>query len=234
MQDPAQYLFSNLSLRALKAYQDPEKYGTITGDAFLSVEEKKNGIEMKDGSLDFSGKKAVEGKKVCCLSRGRWIILYRLYYQSDTRKAEPPERREESVDPPKDASKSKPMESTTSAGPSLKPPRNSGNSSRPIKAKRRVIASSDEEEQTETEQAVAEPSSSMVRAEEKAAMEAMMGMDIEMEGDDRELEDREKRVKVETEPGARKRRPVKKSRTEEDAKGYMGRFDPLGDSVQDD
>ena len=134
---------------------------------------------------------------------------------------------------PKDPSKVESTQSMTTKVSPVEPPKDSGNSSRSTKSKRRVIASPEEEEQIE-ERPVAEPSSSMVRAEEKAAMEAMMGMDMETEVDDLDPENSEKRVEVKKEPKQRKRRPVKKSRTEDDDKGYKGGFDYLGISVEDD
>jgi hypothetical protein len=80
------------------------------------------------------------------------------------------------------------------------------------------------------------PTSSMTRADDTAAMEAMLGMDFEMSaGEDDEDEavakpkpkkagqvDTESVIKVKTEQGQRKRRKIKDKVTEMDAKGYMG------------
>jgi hypothetical protein len=64
-QDPAQYLVPNVALRQLPSYHAPEKYGTITGDAFapnVPVPATKP-KEMKDGAMDFSGGKKAEKEK---------------------------------------------------------------------------------------------------------------------------------------------------------------------------
>ena len=108
------------------------------------------------------------------------------------------------------------------------------------KSRRKVVKSEDEGDGEENEQLVNEPSSSMVRSEERAAIEAMMGMDMEVDEPEssgtaknksrgRKSETRSKQnmtsgmdVPVKVEPGARKRRKVKKTTTEEDEKGYMG------------
>ena len=80
------------------------------------------------------------------------------------------------------------------------------------------------------------PTSSMTRADDTAAMEAMLDMDFEMSaGEDDEEDDAPKAkptkagqvdtesvIKVKTEPGQRKRRKIKDKVTEMDAKGYMG------------
>ena len=78
-----------------------------------------------------------------------------------------------------------------------------------------------------------EPTSSMTRADDKAAMEAMMDMDFDMESEGEEEVARKAKadkggvasaevIKIKTEPGQRKRRKVKKSVFEQDEKGYMG------------
>lgn len=48
IQDPGQYLVSNLALRSNKHYHNPAVYGTITGDALKNVPEV-----MRDGGIDF-------------------------------------------------------------------------------------------------------------------------------------------------------------------------------------
>lgn len=110
------------------------------------------------------------------------------------------------------------------------------------KSKKRVIMSDDEAEDEESPAPVAgssktplAPTSSMTRADDAAAMEAMLDMDFEMSGgeDDEEAApkakqkragqvDTESVIKVKTEPGQRKRRKIKDKVTEMDAKGYMG------------
>lgn len=73
----------------------------------------------------------------------------------------------------------------------------------------------------------------MTRADDKAAMEAMMDMDFDMESEGEEEVARKAKadkggvasaevIKIKTEPGQRKRRKVKKSVFEQDEKGYMG------------
>ena len=111
------------------------------------------------------------------------------------------------------------------------------------KSKKRIIADSEDEEENAPEVALAEPSSSMVRAEDRAAMEAMMGMDVDVDADEpgssqsrskeslkvkmKDVKEAKKKttgsgviptVKIE----GRKRRMVKKSKTQVDEKGYMG------------
>lgn len=102
------------------------------------------------------------------------------------------------------------------------------------RSKRRVIESdSEEEEQIEApapRKAPLQQTSSMVRADDQAAMEAIMAMDVDLEDDD-DISPAPKiaaQAKPSSKNGAgkkRKRRRVKKSRTEKDAKGYMGEFD---------
>lgn len=47
IQDPGQFLLSQLSLRTNKEYSNPAIYGTITGEGFNSTE------PMRDGGIDF-------------------------------------------------------------------------------------------------------------------------------------------------------------------------------------
>ncbi|BEI82396.1 hypothetical protein CcaverHIS002_0302640 [Cutaneotrichosporon cavernicola] len=86
------------------------------------------------------------------------------------------------------------------------------------RSKRRVIASDSEEEDIEVapaqRKAPLQQTSSMVRADDQAAMEAIMAMDVDI---DEEEED----VSQPMPKSARKRRRVKKSKMEKDAKGYM-------------
>ncbi|KAK4685231.1 DNA polymerase delta subunit 3, partial [Tremellales sp. Uapishka_1] len=94
------------------------------------------------------------------------------------------------------------------------PPPKASSSKPPTKTRKNVIHSSDEDEPDSLAKPALEPTSSMVREEDKAAMEAIMGMDIEMD-------DMEEKVRVKKEPGAkRKRRQVKTRVMTTDAKGY--------------
>ena len=110
------------------------------------------------------------------------------------------------------------------------------------KSHKRVITSDDEEAPADSstpgttlKATPPQPTSSMVRADDKAAMEAMMGMDvdveIESEAEDEpnasgssKKADKKGDVEVKKEPGTvgkRKRRMVKKSKIEEGKNGYM-------------
>lgn len=101
------------------------------------------------------------------------------------------------------------------------------------RSKRRVIESDEEEEEIESapvpRKAPLQQTSSMVRADDQAAMEAIMTMDVDLDDDDdvREPTPKPAQAKPVSKDGGtkRKRRRVKKSRTEKDAKGYMGEFD---------
>lgn len=71
-----------------------------------------------------------------------------------------------------------------------------------------------------------EPTSSMVAREDKAALEAMAGMDVDFSDDEKPLAARSK-VKEEARPlrksaTGRKVRRVKKTKREKDDKGYFG------------
>ncbi|CAK9783519.1 hypothetical protein CC85DRAFT_195073 [Cutaneotrichosporon oleaginosum] len=125
----------------------------------------------------------------------------------------------------------KPGQTTEVAKPTVKkevtPPRQKPSGSR---SKRRVIASDSEEEEpieaSEPRKAPLQQTSSMVRADDQAAMEAMMAMDVDL---DEESEVTQSAPTTVAEPDKacrdeskkRKRRRVKKSRTTKDAKGYM-------------
>lgn len=109
-----------------------------------------------------------------------------------------------------------------------------------IPKKRASTANDDDTERSESPAPVAgsskvlkEPTSSMNREDDNAAMEAMMDMDFEMDSEDDEEVTRKAKakkgnvgtaevIKVKTEPGERKRRKVRKSVMEQNEKGYMG------------
>lgn len=102
-----------------------------------------------------------------------------------------------------------------------------------MKNKRRVVTSDDEDEDpapsrraegssSQIKTALG-PTSSMVRADDQAAMEAMMGMDFDFNEDDESGTAALASVKA-TQPGRRKVRRVKKSKMEMDDKGYMGKL----------
>lgn len=133
---------------------------------------------------------------------------------------------------------------------SAEPPKVTPSESSKSKKKKRVIAESDDDEDTASAgKSVVELSSSMVRAEDKAAMEAMMDMDVD-EAEEQEpsasgstsvsvekpkaksKKERMTTVKqervgseglpeVKKETG-RKRRQVMRSETVQNEKGYMG------------
>ncbi|RSH90410.1 hypothetical protein EHS25_001015 [Saitozyma podzolica] len=242
VKDPAQYLVPNVALRQLPSYHAPEKYGTITGDAFapnVPVPATKP-KEMKDGAMDFSGGKKAEKEKK---EEGK---VKEVAVKKETKSVEQPKKAEvKKVEPPK----KEPAKATS-------------------KAKKRVIHSDDEDEDdgegesqskagnlpaesssSKKAAAIKEPTSSMVREADRAAMEAMMGMDMDMDADldldmvdeaeesadksgsrgtkgskETKSKDVEDKVKKEPQEGAgtsRKRRKVKKSKTEMDDKGYM-------------
>ncbi|BEJ13236.1 hypothetical protein CspHIS471_0304100 [Cutaneotrichosporon sp. HIS471] len=101
------------------------------------------------------------------------------------------------------------------------------------RSKRRVIAS-DSEEEEEIEVAPAQrkaplqQTSSMVRADDQAAMEAIMAMDVDIDEEEDDVSQPMTKPAVKAKPASseeggkkRKRRRVKKSKMEKDAKGYM-------------
>lgn len=110
--------------------------------------------------------------------------------------------------------------------------RNDSQSKPTAKSKRRIITSDDEDDEENgsresstkptsklSAKTSLEPTSSMVRDADQAAMEAMMSMDV----DEEEVETEEKpKVRAESKDKKRKRKQVKKSRVEMDERGYMG------------
>lgn len=100
--------------------------------------------------------------------------------------------------------------------------------------KRRIVVSEDEDDAPSTAPSKAstapvfkasssklEPTSSMVRAEDQAAMEAMMGMDVDFDEDDTATKPATAKS---NKGGKRTTRRVKKSKVEMDDKGYMSEF----------
>ena len=120
------------------------------------------------------------------------------------------------------------------------------NTKAPVNPRKRASTANDDDSEKPESPPIAgssetplEPTSSMAREEDTAAMEAMMDMDFDMESEDDEEVSRKAKakkgntataevIKIKTEPGQRKRRKVKKSVTETNEKGYMGmpRFHP--------
>ncbi|GMK58211.1 hypothetical protein CspeluHIS016_0502430 [Cutaneotrichosporon spelunceum] len=93
------------------------------------------------------------------------------------------------------------------------------------RSKRRTIASdSEEEEEIEAGPISRKPplqqTSSMVRADDQAAMEVIMGMDVDIDEEDEPIVKAKPATREEGER-KRKRRRVKKSKTEKDSKGYL-------------
>ncbi|WVR05562.1 hypothetical protein IAU60_002581 [Kwoniella sp. DSM 27419] len=226
--DPAQYLISSLTLREHPAYHDSEKYGTISGEAFKpSVKATADKKAMKDGAMDWS-KKTVVGKKDAA---EKVAPSAKLEPKKSIFATAPPAKAAPAPAPPaKSASPAPP------AGPSKK-------ASAGVTKKKRVIASDTEEDEEEPappasaskSKSLTEPTSSMVREDDRKAMEAMMSMDMDVDmGESSDREEAPKgsgkkgaktadEVKVKHEPGTgtRKRRKVKKTVTETNAKGYM-------------
>ncbi|WVF71009.1 hypothetical protein IAT40_005805 [Kwoniella sp. CBS 6097] len=195
--DPAQYLIPNLILRENFNYHNPALYGTISGDAFkpsisAQGQEKK---AMKDGGMDWSGaKKVVGGKK------------------PEEKKIEEKKTEEKKPEAKKSFfGASTTSKATTSAAetPSEPAKATSSTAGKPAKStqapsgsisskKKRVIHSDTEEDEPPAAAAAApassapslskkgmkaEPTSSMVRADDQKAMEAMMSMDMDMDVD---------------------------------------------------
>jgi DNA polymerase delta subunit 3 len=275
-QDPAQYLVPNVALRQLPSYHAPEKYGTITGDAFapnVPVPATKP-KEMKDGAMDFSGGKKAEKEKK---EEGK---VKEVAVKKETKSVEQPKKvswsRSWSWGQTWTWSRCAEFCGWTSHGwhiqaevKKVEPPKKEP-AKATSKAKKRVIHSDDEDEDdgegesqskagnlpaesssSKKAAAIKEPTSSMVREADRAAMEAMMGMDMDMDADldlamvdeaeesadksgtkgtkgskETKSKDVENKVKKESQEGAgtsRKRRKVKKSKTEMDDKGYMSK-----------
>ncbi|WVW80497.1 hypothetical protein I302_102481 [Kwoniella bestiolae CBS 10118] len=199
--DPAQYLIPNLTLREHKNYHNPQIYGTITGETLKPsaalVPDKKT---MKDGGIDWSKKKVVGGDK-----------------------KEEPKKKEEAkkVEPSKP--NSKPITTTSSSSTATtKPAPTPASTQGSISGKKKRVIHSDTEEDEPTPPPAAtkkkvEPTSSMIRADDQKAMEAMMSMDMDVDMSDEEVD-----VRFKKEAGTvRKKRRVRKSRTEVDKKGRM-------------
>ncbi|OCF42861.1 hypothetical protein I317_03338 [Kwoniella heveanensis CBS 569] len=271
--DPAQYLIPNLTLREHPNYHNPSLYGTISGDAFkpnvpvaADGQDKKS---MKDGGMDWSGvgaKKVVGGKKVedkkaddkqAQGKENKNEPKKSFFEASTTTKAATPTA--EPITEPSKATSSttaKPTKSSTASSGSI-----SGK-------KKRVIHSDTEEDEPPAPSAAGaadapassasslskkalkpEPTSSMVRADDQKAMEAMMSMDMDMDVDmldevelaqaaasspknakkgPKKATTPAEEVVVKKEPGTtsgsagvRKKRRVKKTVVETNKKGYM-------------
>ncbi|WRT66008.1 uncharacterized protein IL334_002959 [Kwoniella shivajii] len=221
--DPAQYLIPNLTLRQHQNYHNPDVYGTITGEAFkpsIVVQEKK---VMKDGGIDWS-KKVVAGKKVEANK-----VEEPIKKKDESKKSTDPKQKEnekQEIDKVEDKPK-RPSSSSiaTSSKPTPAPASApSASASGSMSKKKRVIQSDTEEDEPAPQKTKdKEQTSSMVRMDDQKAMEAMMSMDMDMDVD-LGVSDSEQ---VKTEPGAhignkvRKKRRVKKSKTETDKRGRM-------------
>ncbi|ORY23928.1 DNA polymerase subunit Cdc27-domain-containing protein [Naematelia encephala] len=222
IKDPAQYLVPILALRSHERYRDPATYGTITGSAFNAAAEGGEKKIMRDGGIDFSkgavkvargGSKSEEGKKPQVKKD-----LFPSPVPAPNPELEIPKPK------PEPAAKEKPKPSSST------------------NARKRDTASDDEVASTQNlgvkSDPVVEPTSSMNRADDKAAMEAMMGMDDDLDMDlgDKQEQEQEQEPEpqasgskiqakahkhVKKEHGVRKKRKVKKSKTEVDEKGYM-------------
>ncbi|EJT47993.1 hypothetical protein A1Q1_03031 [Trichosporon asahii var. asahii CBS 2479] len=193
---PLKLLIPARKLRDSPNYANASLYGGITGEPLIATSKP-----LRDGAMDFSGKKTVKSEP------------------AKTAKSEPAKAVK------KEAVKEEPKP----AEPQRKPASS--------KSRRRVIESDDEDEEPPSKPVskssstatkgsaknALEPTSSMVRAEDQAAMEAMMAMDVDFDDDD--LEDTKPKPKPSTSAPSgtrkRKRRQVKKSKQEMDAKGYM-------------
>ncbi|WWC68312.1 uncharacterized protein I206_102236 [Kwoniella pini CBS 10737] len=218
--DPAQYLIPNLTLREYKNYHDPLIYGTISGETLrptvpLTADKK----DMKDGKMDWSGSKKVasglgEGSK-----------------KEDLKKKEESKKVEEKKKIPINSTSASSNKIASQEVKSTSTPTGSLSSK-----KKRVIHSDTEEDEPisnppSTSKKLSlkkEPTSSMVRADDQIAMEAMMSMDMEVDfelSDNNETPKKNLKLKKEEENQLknkiRKKRRVKKSKTIEDKKGRM-------------
>lgn len=124
-----------------------------------------------------------------------------------------PRKSAESIPPAPSKAKAEPPKRTTSQ-----------------KSRKRIITSEDENENA-LEPPLVEPTSSARRADDDAAMEAMMGMDVddldvelEETQDSRVDADDPPKTIVKKEPGIRKKRKVKASETVVNEKGYTGEY----------
>ncbi|KAL1405217.1 hypothetical protein Q8F55_008842 [Vanrija albida] len=213
LKDPALYLAASASLRTHSSYIDASTYGTISGVSLVATGPKR----MRDGGLDLIAKKAEvkaqvkpEAKDVKKDAKESKKEAKQGFF---SRKESPTEKEAKEVQ--------------------AKPPQ-----PRTTKNKRRIITSDDEDEPevssstsksppkpAQSTKPSLEPTSSMVRAEDQAAMEAMMTMDVD-DFDDFEVISAPKPTAASSsvpkpKGTARKRRQVKKSKVEMDDKGYM-------------
>ncbi|EIW73096.1 hypothetical protein TREMEDRAFT_59259 [Tremella mesenterica DSM 1558] len=216
--DPAQYLIPSVQLRSMETYHNPQLYGTITGDAFVSEAkmkdggmsfDKKSGNSSKDKSKESSKTVTLEKEKVEAVKTSSTKgskVKDKGKNEKEKEGEELKVKKELHQNPNKDKSKKK---------PSLTP--NQPNN--PV--------SSHAEPSTTTN-----PSSSQRQRDDTAAMEAMMSMDVDMNSDsdqEAEFDSGEKAIKNKSEKrdgdtiveGGRKRRKVKKSKSEMNEKGYM-------------
>ncbi|WWC60656.1 uncharacterized protein I303_103231 [Kwoniella dejecticola CBS 10117] len=238
--DPAQYLIPNLTLREHKNYRNPQMYGTITGEALratapLAADKKA----MKDGGMDWSGSKKVVGGSTATTSTVTATKKEDVEVPEEAKKADDKKKASTSTAA---ASTSKAPESEHAAKSKTKATSTpTGTQTGSISGKKKRVIHSDTEEdeseppasskkgQTGPEARVkVEPTSSMVRADDQRAMEAMMSMDMDMDIADPSDPNPLKDVKVKEEPreeklkgGIRKKRRVKKSKTVEDKKGRI-------------
>ncbi|WWD18237.1 hypothetical protein CI109_102687 [Kwoniella shandongensis] len=240
VKDPAQYLIPNLALHQHPKYHDPSTYGTITGAGFKSAA-GAGAKPMKDGGMDWSAGKKVEVKKVEDLKKVEKKeapppAAKEVAKKVETKKTTPAASSSTSKTAASQRNKKRVIQSDTEEDEEQEAPKPATKSSTSTpKSNTKASASST----GSGKKLQAEPTSSMVRQEDQAAMEAMMSMDVDMdmgmsdEGDAKTPSSTAKKgakgkkeaeiAKVKKEPGAeggRKKRRVKKTETVVNEKGY--------------
>ncbi|WVQ85749.1 hypothetical protein IAT38_007916 [Cryptococcus sp. DSM 104549] len=227
VKDPAQYLVPNLELHSHANYFKPAVYGTITGEAFKPAPPEKK--PMKTGALNWGTKVDAKDAKKDVKEGGKG--------KEAAKKADV--KKEATKEVKKESSKEVKKEALQV---DKKPVATSSSKPRTSQSKKRTITSDTEEDEPEERPAApkskpavasstskslkSEPTSSMARREDLAALEAMAGMDVDMSDDEPE-EIPKPRAKVEMTQATGKRsasgrkiRRVKKTKREMDSKGY--------------
>ena len=217
-----------MSLRQHPKYRDPV-YGTITGEAFTAPPVEKSG-PMKDGAMNFGGPIKAKGNESVTKAGAGGAVPVKAGETSKGETAPAKSKAVETKKPEEVKVKQEPVSLIRSllscaqeqdAGPSqaVEPSK-----AKPRPSKKRVITSDDEaEEDVEPDVSIskdAEPAAPMVKVEtdDQAAMEAMMGMDMELSSP--------KKERSSSQPHVRKRGPRKTKMIVEtvkrEEKGYMG------------
>ncbi|AAW42070.1 hypothetical protein CNBC7080 [Cryptococcus deneoformans B-3501A] len=220
VKDPAQFLIASLELHDNANMYNSSIYGSITGHAFKP--------SAKPNPLAPAKPPIKEAAAPSIFARGPKEKMVKEQTKKEVKKQ----------GSTKDV-KDEPLQSRSSTSATTAPAKNKAQPLNKSNSKKRVINSDTEEDEPGPAKAKAstptskggssktalEPTSSMVAREDKAALEAMAGMDVDFSDNEEPLAARPK-AKEEARPlrksaTGRKVRRVKKTKREKDDKGYF-------------